>query len=139
MGILVCHFEQYKLLCLVYAISSTDQFMMLAIDVAELNFPEYPSQISADVNLDTRPAQTRPRLKPRSCTCICNLSSANVRLATTIGRGKFWDVIGQRHKFAYEWNRLKNQMYENHSPDGRDSPFKTWVLSFCIKCNVRHS
>ena len=38
-------------------------------------------------------------LKEQSRPCASKLTSADVRLATKLGRGQFCDVIGQRHEF----------------------------------------
>ena len=61
-------------------------------------------------------------LKEQSRPCVSKLTSADVRLATTLGRGQFCDVIGQRHEF-----RLKD--VTDYTPEmvqwnGRDWSFK---------------
>ena len=38
-------------------------------------------------------------LKEQSRPCVSKLTSADVRLATKLGRGQFYNVIGSRHEF----------------------------------------
>ena len=40
------------------------------------------------------------KLKEQSRPCVSKLTSADVRLATGLGRGQFCDVIGSRHEFS---------------------------------------